>query len=79
MDELIITSKSIFYTLTTLTFKEDDVFVSFCPSLDIAGYGKTQKKAMQSLEFIIKETLDFCRKEKTLKKYLTELGWLFKD
>jgi hypothetical protein len=79
MEKITVKPNSILCELTALTFKEDNVFISFCPSLDVSGYAETEQKALKSLELVIQETLDYCRKKKTLNKYLLQLGWVFKN
>jgi predicted RNase H-like HicB family nuclease len=79
MEKISIKPSGIICELTAITFKEDGVFVSFCPSLDVAGYAETEEKALKSLELVIQETIDYCKKKNTLNKYLLQLGWVFKS
>lgn len=38
------------YRLTAVIEKEDDMYVSLCPELDIASQGKTVEEAKQNLQ-----------------------------
>ena len=58
-------------------FREDDCIVSYCPSLDLSGCGSDEEEARRSFEIVIKEYLDYCLKNQTLKEDLSSQGWMF--
>ncbi len=59
-----------------ITFKKDkDIFISYCPALDLADYGKTLKLAEKNLKITTKLFLDSCVKRKVLEDVLRDCGW----
>ena len=56
-------------------FKEDDVEIIYCPSIDLSGYGKTLKEAESSFGIVLGEFLDYTTTKGTLIKELKSLGW----
>jgi predicted RNase H-like HicB family nuclease len=61
--------------LEIILMKEEDTFVAYCPAIDVASYGKTEKDARkafdESLEIFIEETF----RKGTLERSLLNLGW----
>jgi hypothetical protein len=61
--------------LVLLSFKEDNTFIVYAPTLDLSGYGDNQEEADSSFEESLDEFLDFTIKNNTLHSELMRLGW----
>ena len=59
-------------------FKEDNNVIAYCPSLDLSGYGSTQKEAKNSFGIVLKEYFDYCMQNGTLTEDLQNHGWIVK-
>lgn len=66
---------NINFNLTLYTFKEDDVYICYCPSLNLSGYDKTVELANKDFEYVLAEYLRTCIKNDTLNKDLEAHGW----
>ena len=65
--------------LGIVTFKEDDCFFVYCPSLDLIGYGYTEQEANDSFNIVIDEYLKYTTEHGTLIADLEQRGWKIKD
>lgn len=63
--------------ISVYLFKEGDNVIAYCPSLDLSGYGATQKQAKDSFTIVLKEYLDYGLQQGTLTKDLLNHGWTF--
>ncbi len=61
--------------LVLLSFKEDNIFIVYAPTLDLSGYGDNQEEANSSFDTSLDEFLDFTIKNNTLNTELKRLGW----
>lgn len=52
-----------------------DMFIAYCPELDLAGYDTTNRKARKSFEYVLKDYLDYAVKNGTLEEDLLAHGW----
>jgi len=64
--------------LPMIIFEEDGTVVCYCPALDLAGSGYSEKEAVDSYKYVMTEYFDHTTKEKTLEKDLLRLGWQIK-
>jgi len=55
--------------------KEDNLYVAYCPAIEVSGYGDTINKAKASLNEEIQIFLEETFKRGTLEKYLLKQGW----
>ena len=60
--------------LTEELWKEGDMYVSYCPELDIASCGETVAQAKKNLHEVIIINLEEARKLGTLNDLLKEAG-----
>lgn len=58
-----------------LDYPNGDMYIAYCPELDLTGYDTTDKKARKSFEFVLKDYLEYTIKEGTLEKDLVSHGW----
>jgi hypothetical protein len=63
------------FNLPLIIFKEDDSIICYCPALDLSGYGKTEKEALESYKYVMGEYFDYTVKKKTLVADLKKHGW----
>lgn len=63
-------------TISVLFFKENDVWIAYCPSLDLSGYDTTEEKAGEDLLYVVKNYLTTQIKNGTLKIDLHGHGWI---
>jgi predicted RNase H-like HicB family nuclease len=79
MEQIILNDKKnlkkIKVRLSLVSFIEEKVYVVYCPSLDISGYGQTEKEALKSFETTLSLTFSYCIEHNTLQKLLQSLGW----
>lgn len=62
-------------TLPLIIFKEDNTYISFCPALDLSGYGETELEANKSFEEVLSEYFRYTVHKKTLAVDLKKMGW----
>ena len=59
-----------------ITIKKDkDIFIAYCPALDLVDYGKTVRMAEKNLKITTKLFLESCIKRNVLKDVLRDCGW----
>lgn len=63
------------FSLDIYLFKDKGLVYTYCPALDITGYGSTQKDAKDEIEYLLHEYFDYTLKEKTLTDDLSSHGW----
>jgi Zn-finger protein len=62
-------------TLPLILFKEDNCFISYCPALDLNGYGTNELEANKSFEEVLSEYFRYTLHKKTLAGDLKKMGW----
>ena len=63
------------FKLTEELWKEGNMYVSYCPELDIASCGETVYQAKNNLKEVILINLEEARKMGTLDQILQEAGF----
>jgi len=61
--------------LPLILFKEDNNHITYCPALDISGYGQTETDSNRSFEIALSEYFRYTVNKKTLEEDLRKLGW----
>jgi hypothetical protein len=56
-------------------FKDNNIFIAYCPSLDLSGYGEDIDKAKESFDIVINEYIKTCSEKGTLESDLIHHGW----
>lgn len=67
------------FSVGVYMFKEDDTFISYCPALDLSGYGMTETEARNSFAQTIGMYIEYCLHKNTLVKDLQKHGWNIKS
>lgn len=57
-------------------FKEDDLYVALCPSLNVSSFGETIEEAKRSLFEAVKIFIEECSEMGTLEEVLEESGFV---
>lgn len=77
LEEIQLSARRFKATINVMTGIENDIWVFICPSLNVSGYGKSKKLAMQSfhhnMEVFCIDLFKLGLGERI--KYLKELGW----
>ena len=55
-------------------FTEEEIYIAYCPALDISGYGENEQEAKQSFGEVVRQYLDYCIHEHTLTEDLQSTG-----
>ena len=71
---LISLELSVFVYKDT-SYPNGNMFIAYCPELDLTGYDTTNKKARKSFEYVLKDYLDYTIENGTLEADLLEHGW----
>ena len=61
--------------LPLISFIEDDCYITYCPALDLSGYGENQTEVDQSFEVVLSEYFKYTVNKKTLAEDLRKMGW----
>ncbi|RPH51745.1 MAG: hypothetical protein EHM85_05580 [Desulfobacteraceae bacterium] len=61
--------------VTEEIWKEGNMYVSFCPELDIASCGKSIEESKKNLKEVISINFEECRKMGTLNQLLQDAGF----
>lgn len=64
--------------LEIAVFKEDDQFIAYVPSLDVAGHGSTREEAIENLKEVVTITIEWAKENKTIIDLLLSNGWTLK-
>ena len=62
-----------------ITFKDDNVFHVYCPSLNLIGCGYTEKEADESFNIVFEEYIRYTTENNTLIDDLKSCGWKMQD
>ncbi|MGB8492005.1 MAG: hypothetical protein WCE64_13195 [Bacteroidales bacterium] len=61
--------------LPLIIFKEDNNIITYCPALDLSGYGADEIESNKSFEEVLSEYFTYTVNKKTLASDLKNLGW----
>ncbi len=68
-------NRSIKVSLSMIVFQESDTFITYCPALDLSGYGNTEKEAYESFHIVLSEYFLYTTRKMTLADDLHQHGW----
>ena len=78
-NSVVISKELISIRVSVYLFEEDGSKIAYCPSLDLCGYGRTQKDAAADLDFILKHWLRDQMENNTLREDLAAHGWILES
>ena len=58
---------------------DDDMYIAYCPSLNLVGYGNGEDKAKQDFQWMMSDYLCEMLRQGTLEEDLLGLGWKAKE
>lgn len=61
--------------LSVIFFNDTDSVISYCPALNVYGYGKDESDSKQSFETSLEEFFKYTMNKGTLFQELESLGW----
>jgi Zn-finger protein len=61
--------------LPLIIFQEDNCTITYCPALDLSGYGADETEATRSFEEVLSEYFTYTVHKKTLAEDLKNMGW----
>lgn len=64
--------------LSVVMFKENNIHISYCPAVNVYGYGESEDEALKSFEVALSEFFRYTINKKTLGSELEALGWKVK-
>ncbi len=56
-------------------FQEGDIWVAYCPALEVSSYGDDKDEAKEAFEEAMQIFLSETDRKGTLERYLLKLGW----
>lgn len=80
MNSIKLSNKGIEVKVSVLVYldtehPDGDMFIAYCPSLNLIGYGNGEENAKKDFEWIMEDYLDDMMSQGTLEKDLLSLGW----
>ena len=80
MNTIKISDKDIKVKVSLFVYLDENhpdgnVFVAYCPSLNLVGYGNGEENAKKDFEWIMDDYLTDMMSQGTLKEDLISLGW----
>ncbi|MCX6328984.1 MAG: hypothetical protein NTZ85_05640 [Bacteroidia bacterium] len=64
--------------LPLIIFEDDNSVITYCPALDLSGYGSTEEEARKSFEVTLSEYFRYTVNKKTLAEDLRKNGWIIR-
>jgi hypothetical protein len=73
--EMQLTKGNLKAHLDLYSFLEKNVYIIYCPALDLSGYGETEEDARKSFEEVFTSTMKYMVNKNTLHEDLRKHGW----
>lgn len=61
--------------LQLFMFKENDMFIVYCPAIDLSAYGRSGKEAESEFSEVFRIHMSYCLSKGTLEDDLKAHGW----
>ena len=73
----VFSEKEFEIKVTVISFfdNESNFYIAYIPAFDIIAQGETRKEALSEIKEILKESVIYAIRKKTLEKWLKSLGW----
>lgn len=75
MNSIKFSKTDIEVSVSVYVFKENDVYIAYCPSLDLSGYDLTEEAARKDFEYLLDEYMRHQMQNNTLQQDLVRHGW----
>lgn len=56
-------------------YPNGDMYIAYCPELDLSGYDSTNRGARKSFQIVLKDYIAYTLEKGTLEEDLIEHGW----
>ena len=66
-------------SVSLIVFKEGELVIAYCPSLDLSGYDHTEEEALADFDFMLSDYLDTQLRQGTLRDDLVTHGWVIEN
>lgn len=60
-------------------FMDENIFIAYCPALDLSGYGKNEQEAKESFGEVMRQYIEYGLHKHTLVEDLQKHGWNVKS
>ena len=77
MNSIIFSKTGIEVSVSVYVFRENDVYIAYCPSLDLSGYDTTEDAARKDFEYMLDDYMRHQMQNNTLHKDLERHGWKY--
>ena len=74
-NSITIQKDGIAISVSVLVFRDNGVYIVYCPSLDLSGYDNTVSGATDNFSYVLKEWIKEQTANGTLEKDLTSHGF----
>jgi len=61
--------------LSLISYKDDEAYYSYCPALELIGYGDNEQESQDSFNIVLEEYIRYTTENQTLIADLESLGW----
>jgi len=61
--------------LSLISYRDDEAYYSYCPALELIGYGDNEQEAQDSFKIVLEEYIRYTTENQTLIEDLERLGW----
>jgi hypothetical protein len=78
-NSIVFGDKGVDVTVSLFVFKEGDIYIAYCPSLDLSGYDYTADGACSDFEYMLTDYLNHQLENGTLRADLVSHGWKLGD
>ena len=76
MNSITFNKTDIEVSVSVYVFKEKDIYIAYCPSLDLSGYNITEESARKDFEYMLDEYMRHQIQNNTLQQDLVRHGWM---
>jgi hypothetical protein len=73
--EVVTTKGALNAKLELYIFKEGNLFVVYCPSLDLSAYGRSEEEAKDEFGHVFRLHITYCINQQSLEQDLIKYGW----
>lgn len=74
--ELITNKGTVRANLELYIFQENNMYIIYCPALDLSAYGKSEKEARNEFSNMFRLHLTYCVNKNSLEQDLKKYGWV---
>ncbi|MDR2126730.1 MAG: hypothetical protein LBP63_07865 [Prevotellaceae bacterium] len=76
--QMTTADKQLNVSLELYIFSENDLYLIYCPSIDLSAAGKSIEDAQKEFAEVFRLHVEYCLNKKTLLEDLKQHGWIVK-